>query len=144
MERVNYPSNCFTLNIKKDTEEEANGIIRITFFLKRPESADSKETKKLQNLFWLPLIQIHTGTDTTDGYIISIQIQRPSGEMENIAKSTTDPGIKSFNFIEFSMLIKESGTNFKLFLFGKRREIHVTTLTNSLKIVRCEVLLGLA
>ena len=84
LERVNYPSNCFTLNIKKDTEEEANGIIRITFFLKRPESADSKETKKLQNLFWLPLIQIHTGTDTTDGYIISIQIQRPSGEMEKM------------------------------------------------------------
>ena len=84
MERVNYPSNYFTLNIKKDTEEEANGIIRITFFLKRPESADSKETKKLQNLFWLPLIQKHTGTDTTDGYIISIQIQRPSGEMEKM------------------------------------------------------------
>ena len=59
MERVNYPSNCFTLNIKKDTEEEANGIIRITFFLKRPKSADSKETNKMQNLFWLPLIQIH-------------------------------------------------------------------------------------
>ena len=84
MERVNYPSNCFTLDIRKDTEEEASGIFIILFFLKRPESADSKETNKLQNLFWLPLIQIHTDTDTTDGYIISIQIQSPSIEVDKM------------------------------------------------------------
>ena len=48
LERVNYPYNCFTLNLGNDKDVQENGITDIRFLLKKPENADTEETE-LQN-----------------------------------------------------------------------------------------------
>ena len=42
VERVNYPSNCFTLNLANDSDVQANGITNIRFLLKKPENVDTQ------------------------------------------------------------------------------------------------------
>lgn len=59
LERVNYPANCFTLNLANDTDIQEKGIIDIGFILKKPENADTKE-KQICKIYqgFPPLIQI--------------------------------------------------------------------------------------
>ena len=50
LKRVNYPYNCFTLNLGNDTDVQANGITDIRFHLNRPKNADTEKIE-LQNQY---------------------------------------------------------------------------------------------
>ena len=77
LERVNYPANCFTLNLANDTDIQEKGIIDIGFILKKPENADTKErVAKSIRAFLLSYRYRY-------GYGCTRQIRIPLADMDN-------------------------------------------------------------
>ena len=68
VERVNYPSNCFTLNIANDNDVQAKGITNIRFLLKKPEYVDTKSYHIDLNVIGK---EIATNRDITEHFFYS-------------------------------------------------------------------------
>ena len=65
---MNYPSNCFTLNIANDNDVQAKGITNIRFLLKKPENVDTKSYHIDLNVIGK---EIATNRDITEHFFYS-------------------------------------------------------------------------